>query len=224
MRRTARRPIGRGASSRAGRSAAILRARRRAGARQRGQGLVEFALVIPLFVFLLFGVIDFGFLFNAVLAMDYATRNAALIAAEAGNAAGADCVILAQVDADIEPPSDRTRIQRVRIFRADRVGNSVAAQVYTRSGSMTCTLPDGRTVSVPYTLASAGYPDIQRCNQVGGCPPLGRSELDTIGVAVEYLYRPKAPMNLLWLGVVLRLNGDDVVITKSNVMRMEPVL
>ena len=70
-------------------------ARRRA---RRGQTLVEFALVFPIFITMLFGLIEFGFVFNAVLAVNYAARDGALAAAEAGDAAGADCVILDWVD------------------------------------------------------------------------------------------------------------------------------
>jgi hypothetical protein len=173
----------------------------------------------------LFSIVESGFLFNAVLALNFSTRNAALIAAEAGNTEGADCVILAQVEADTTAPNDRTKIDQVRIFRADRLGNSLAAQQYNRTGSTDCTLPDGRTVTVPYSLlGSAGYPEIQRCNQVGGCPALGRSELDTVGVAVDFMYQPKTPMSMVWLGVILRIDSGQYIITKSNTMRMEPVL
>jgi Flp pilus assembly protein TadG len=206
-----------------------LRGRARIGPRARcgaqgGQIMVEFALVFPLFIFTLFAFIESGFLYNSVLAMNYATRNAALIAAEAGNTEGADCVVLAQVESDTTVPNDKERIRQVRIFRADRLGNQVASQVYDRTGSVACTLPDGRNVSVPYSLTAGGYPEIARCNQVGGCPALGRSELDTIGVAVDYVYTPKIPMSFTWLGVLLKMDGADFVVTKSNVMRMEPVL
>ena len=67
--------------------------------RHRGQALVEFALAFPVFVFIVMGVIEFSMMFNAQLSLNYATRDAALIAAEAGSAANADCLILRQVDA-----------------------------------------------------------------------------------------------------------------------------
>ncbi len=60
----------------------------------RGQSLVEFALVFPIFFTLLLGLIEFAFVFNAILAMNYAARDAALSAAEAGDRSGADCIIL----------------------------------------------------------------------------------------------------------------------------------
>jgi Flp pilus assembly protein TadG len=47
---------------------------------QKGQSLVEFALVLPLLVLLLFGIIDFARIFHAYLTLDHAGREAARIA------------------------------------------------------------------------------------------------------------------------------------------------
>lgn len=47
---------------------------------QKGQSLVEFALVLPLLILLLFGIIDFGRIFHAYLTIDHAGREAARIA------------------------------------------------------------------------------------------------------------------------------------------------
>lgn len=44
---------------------------------EKGQSLVEFALVIPLLIILLFGIVDFGRIFHAYLTMDHAGREAA---------------------------------------------------------------------------------------------------------------------------------------------------
>ncbi len=55
---------------------------RRRHERDKGQSLVEFAFVIPIFLVLLIGVIEFAFLMNANLSISYATRDAALVAAE----------------------------------------------------------------------------------------------------------------------------------------------
>lgn len=45
--------------------------------KETGQSLVEFALVLPLLILLLFGVIDFGRVFHAYLTIDHAGREAA---------------------------------------------------------------------------------------------------------------------------------------------------
>ncbi|WP_280770405.1 TadE/TadG family type IV pilus assembly protein [Salipaludibacillus daqingensis] len=44
---------------------------------QKGQSLVEFALVIPLLIVLLFGIVDFGRVFHTYLTLDHVGREAA---------------------------------------------------------------------------------------------------------------------------------------------------
>jgi Flp pilus assembly protein TadG len=44
---------------------------------EKGQSLVEFALIIPLLFLLLLGIIDFGRIFHAYLTIDHAGREAA---------------------------------------------------------------------------------------------------------------------------------------------------
>lgn len=44
---------------------------------QKGQSLVEFALVIPVLLLLLFGIVDFGRTFHAYLTIDHAGREVA---------------------------------------------------------------------------------------------------------------------------------------------------
>lgn len=44
---------------------------------EKGQSLVEFALVVPLLLVLLFGIIDFGRVFHVYLTLDHAGREAA---------------------------------------------------------------------------------------------------------------------------------------------------
>lgn len=182
----------------------------------RGQALVEFALAFPIFMMLLMGIIEFAFMFNAQLSLNYATRDAALVAAEAGNNANADCLILRQVDADLNPPTNVTAVISVRIFSATESGNQLsppAEQVYTRGGSTTC-----GAITVPYSLTTATYPYAVRCNDLDrtGCSPAttgpGNSGVDIIGVRIDYRYTKVGPF------------GFDSTMVVSNEMRMEPVL
>jgi len=195
------------------------------GRGDRGQALVEFALILPLFLYLVMCIIEFMFVFNGINGLNYATRNAALIAAEAGNQGGADCAVLRQIETDVTAPMDPKMIQSVQVFRSDRVGDPYVgqAQVYTRSGSTNCSI-DGAAFTVPYTITTSGYDPTLRCNQVKGCLGLGRSELDTIGVRIDYMYNPHVPMMLPFLGLILTIQGNQYILTRSNVMRMEPVL
>ena len=61
--------------------------RRRRSTRERGQGLAEFALIVPLMFILAIAVGDFGRLFNAAVATESAAREAADYGAFLGSSA-----------------------------------------------------------------------------------------------------------------------------------------
>ncbi len=187
--------------------------------RQRGQGLVEFALVLPVFMTVMLGIIEFAFAFNAVLAINFASRNAALTAAEGGDGAGTDCLVLRAVEHDVTAPADRRRIGRVEIFRSDKNGDMIgSATVYARGeGSTTCTYAGGTTVTMPYALTADGYPEADRCNTLIGCED-GRT-LDLVGVRITYTHIWVTPLRQFVGG-----NPGGFSFDRSNATRMEPVL
>lgn len=209
-----------------------------------GQSLVEFALVFPLFFLLLLFVIEFGLLFAATLNVNFATRNASLIAAEAGNQPWADCVILQQVEKDMGPPLNRAQIQRVWIFKTDRAGDELSPKVqmaYDRGGALSCTGPNGVTITVPYQLSSTESPNntypadpmavSSRCDQLAGCSVgSGNVPLDSIGVKIMYRYSYVTPIGGLLTAIFGGCTGlpscsaGQIDLTWSNVMRMEPIL
>ena len=191
-------------------------ARRREGS--EGQSLVEFALVFPIFLILLFGVIEFAFTMNAYLSIDFATRNAALTAAEAGSAGSADCSILRTVEASVTAPASTSRITEVRVFKADANGNALGpVDVYDRTGAMSCPLADGTPATLPYSEVTNGYPASGRCDELSGCNV--QTSVDTVGIQVTYEYGWTTPLHSL-----LPTSGPGYTMVKSNVMRMEPVL
>jgi hypothetical protein len=182
-------------------------------------------------------LIEFAFVLNGQLAINFATRDATLIAAEAGSAAGADCVVLEKIDQDVTAPADRANIAQVQVFWTnangqplDTSGNvttfgsgSQAADTYKRTGSTTCTFVDGTQLTVPYSLQGlATYPESARCSNVlgtaEGCQP-GHPGIDTIGVEVSYTDAWRTPLHNL-----IGLLGNGWTLTQSNQMRMEPVL
>lgn len=63
----------------------VRRAQRRRG--ERGATLVEMALVLPLFLLLVFGIIEFGFYFAQANEVRYAAREAARVAGVDGDVA-----------------------------------------------------------------------------------------------------------------------------------------
>jgi Flp pilus assembly protein TadG len=167
-------------------------------------------LVFPFFMIILFGVIEFAFVLNASLSIEFATRDGALAAAEAGTTPGADCSILKVVDAGIGAPADRNAITEVQIYKSDPNGNPVGPRnTYSRSGSAACP-------GLPYHLVSANYVDKDRCNILD---PDVCGGVDTIGVQVTYEYAWKTPLARL-----LPMTGSGYTLVTNNAMRMEPVL
>ena len=165
--------------------------------RPRGQSLVEFALVIPIFLVLLMAVIEFGFLLNGLLSINFATRDAALVAAESGNVGGdgtsgvnglygydrADCIILQKIVQDVTAPANSANVSQVQIYWTNAYGQPLATDgsVTTAGsagqavdtyvpGSMTCALSSTVTVTVPFRPSSTApqYLSSTRCNEVGG--------------------------------------------------------
>ena len=213
-------------------------------ARERGQGIAEFALVWPIFVICVMAVIEFGVAFNNVLTVNYASRNAALLGAEAGNNGCSDAIMLQSIENDVANPADRNRITQVTIYYSNQNGQQIAdgglggSNTYVRntSGSpLQCTF-NGTLVSVPYQLSgSLGYPTADRCNILAGCtssPPSpatgggSHATLDTIGVRINYNYRFITPLSAA-IGLLQgsgNFGGGNWTFTQSNQMRMEPVL
>src|SRR3954471_7880395 len=113
-------------------------------AKQRGQTLAEFAIVVPVFLLFVVGLFEFALAFNAQLTTNYASRAGGLAAAEAGNQGAADCLILDAVERSMSSPADAGAIARIDIQRTNPSGASVyATSSYRRSGSTTCTRLDG---------------------------------------------------------------------------------
>ena len=149
---------------------------------ERGQGLAEFAIVIPFLIVLFMGVLEFALAFGATLGVNRASQNAAHVAASAGGIIGADCLVLRRIEQDIGLPNDAQRIQQVVISRQALGGNlTYEKQTWSRAGMTDCVMADGSTIPVPYTLIENGYPESSRCTVLAGCPLLtpARSTVDS---------------------------------------------
>ena len=176
---------------------------RRARAGQDGQGLVEFALVLPIFVLLVTGLIEYGFLYNSVLTVQYAARQGVSVAAEAGALDGADCYTLKAVEVSLATPVNRAHVDAVEVFESDTNGDAVPGRInrYVRSGSLDC--PGG---DQPYTLVGVeGYPQSFRGNSLSG-------GLDIVGVRIDFTYFGITPVGA----------GRSWAVADAATLRMEP--
>jgi hypothetical protein len=191
-------------------------------ARSAGQGIAEFAIVIPLFMTLILGVLEGGVAMAVNIGINRAAQSAAHMASMAGNIDGADCLVLDEVEKSALPPTHKDRIQSVVVQLTDLSGDYVlASNTWNRSGATTCVVADDLTLVVPYGKISESYPDTQRCNVLSGCPTMTpvRSTVDNIGVIVTYHHDWITP-----LGSAIPFPGSEAgwTFSQRNIFRMEP--
>lgn len=189
--------------------------RGRNGQSEAGQALVEFALTLPVLFLLIVGFIELSLAFNARNTVFFASRDGSMLAAEGGAIAGTDCIVLDRVERDVVSPADAVRVQTVKIFWSDKNGVQIGNEmnVYTRSGSLTCTYGDGSSVTVPYTLTTGDYLESERCDVLAGCGG-SHTAPDNIGVAISYRHN--------WVTAFLDILGGAVTFTQTAATRIEP--
>jgi Flp pilus assembly protein TadG len=187
------------------------------GRSEKGQSIVEFALVLPILLLLLLGLIEFSFVLNSRNTVLFASRDGSMLAAEGGSLDGTDCVVLQKINGDVVSPATSLRVTQIQIYWSDRNGDQIGSNVnvYTRGGSTSCTYADGSTISVPYTLTTAGYLESARCSVLAGCGG-SHATIDTIGVRVTYQH--------FWLTSFARITGSGVTFTEASITRAEPQL
>lgn len=208
----------------------LLRRRRRD--HQRGQGLVEFALVVPIMTVVLVSVVEIGFIYGAMQSLGYASRDAARVGAalaQGSNCAtppnpaipAVDAIVVAAAQRILRSPDSGVnvpRVQQIRIFRADSSGREIAADVntwgYAGPGAGPDVDPAAGTERIDFTEQTNTWPACSRVNS-GSTP-------DSIGVTVQYRYEFVTPM-----GAVLQaLAGGNLFVTlrETTVMALNPTV
>jgi hypothetical protein len=184
---------------------------------ERGQALLEFAIVLPVFLVLLFGLVEFALVLNASSTVNYASRVAALLAAEGGTTEGTDCMVLRSIERALTSPTTPTRVSRVEIYSSDSNGDQIGSNVnaYDRTGSLTCAYGDGSEITVPYARTTANFPESERCDVLAGCGGL-HTTVDDIGVRITYSHQ--------WVTSFGQHIAPTITFQRSTGVRMEPTL
>jgi len=184
---------------------------------ESGQALVEFAIVLPVLLLLLFGLVEFAFVLNASSSVNYASRVAALLAAEGGKMEGTDCMVLRAIEGALTTPTTPTRVSRVEIYWADSNGDQIASNLnrYERTGTLTCAYGNGSTITVPYARAMDNYPESERCDVLAGCGGM-HTTVDDIGVRITYSHE--------WVTSFGQRIAPSIIFQRSTGVRMEPTL
>lgn len=150
------------------RSAPALVGRR---GREHGQGLAEFALIVPLMFILAVAVGDFGRLFNAAVATESAAREAADYGAFLGSTAWTDAA---------RPWTTNDSEMRLRACTA------LSGQTDFENSAGTCT--GNPVVSWRLEEADGSVPTADCGNRVGLIAPC------RVHVTVTYIFRPLIPV------------------------------
>lgn len=181
----------------------------RVRSRSRGQALVEFAMFVPLLMFMVTGATDVSTLINDHLDVVYAARAGARVGSVIGNYSPtaapytADCAIIGAVQAALSGSRD-IQISQIAIYQAPLNGvySSTADQdVYP--GNAVCNA-DG---SITPSASKTGWPP---GGGNGGNPPPRSTtpfQEDSVGVAISYTYTYQFPL----LGVTSFSSTDYAV-------------
>jgi hypothetical protein len=195
--------------------------------REAGQGVVEFAYLVPLFLLLLMSLLEFGIAFNHALTLSYATREgartgAALVngggplgcaAGKSPNAATVDPQIVAAVQRVLRStgsPLKLSDIGQIRIYKSNSSGNEagpVNVWTYTPGSGP---LVDGARLD--FSQASASW---QACSRLNTDPP------ESVGISLTYTYRLFTPLGNV-MGFFGGGHAPTIGMTDRTIMNLNP--
>jgi len=198
------------------------------GARtERGQALVEFSILLPVFMIVLSGLLEFGLVFNNHLTLEYATREGARAGAALADGKGdqgtcdtIDAQIVAAVQRVLDAPGspiDLSSVSTIRIWRATSTGQpdgSVGIFTWTYTGPNSGPSVDGKALSYspPNPLPLTWQPCTRNA---GGSNP------DSIGVSLAYTYHMTTPLSAL-LAFVGGAGASTLAMSDQTVMALNP--
>ena len=201
--------------------------------RQRGQGVVEFTMVLPIVLLVVVVAAEFGLVFDDLLTVGYGSREGARVGAAlakgdvkdcSGGAdpAGVDPTIVAAIQRILKSPGsgvDIDQVQEIRIFRATASGGETAGSVnvwrYTGEGTGPEVDPGPGILNIDFSRITEPWPACQRVNNGPG--------VQSLGVKVIYRYRMVTPIASL-----LELFGGNqaatITLAETTVMALNPTV
>jgi Flp pilus assembly protein TadG len=178
--------------------------------------MVEFAVIIPVFLLVLMTILEFGLVFSHHVTMEYATREGARMGAGLANGSVAfDCKdvddqVVAAVQRVLTASGsaiDIDEVGEIRIYKADASGRE--------QGSVNVwTLGNGPKVDGEQLLFKETSKNWNACTRNNA----GFRATDSIGVSLDYRYRFITP-----LGNLLGMVGDPTLaMSDRTVMALNP--
>lgn len=189
--------------------------------RQRGAAVVEAAIITPVFLLLIFAVLEFGLAFRSYLTLNAAAADSARTAAVAGNDENADYLLLQEL-AETVAPWGTENIQYVVVYRANGPGDPVPTSCL--SGSVT-DLCNHYTPAAFTNFDPAAWGCETTSLDLAFCPDDRETSLSAPAVSGF----PEGPT---YIGVHVQAThryatgfiGDTLSISRTQVVRAEPEL
>ena len=175
--------------------------------------MLEFALVAPVLLLLIFGAFEYGMFFKDYLTVSNTTRTGARVGSAAGSNADADYQILQAVKAAATAlPGGSNSISQISIYRSTSAGGEPTATCQaTSSASDGCNVYTASAFTQPASKFGCGGGSLD----FTWCPTTRQDSQaigpDYIGVWVKTTH-----------GFVTKLFGTSRSITDTVVMRIEP--
>jgi len=184
---------------------------------ERGQSLVEMGLILPVIILIVIGTLEFGFVFDHHLTLEYATREGARAGSALAHGGvgppgceGADNVdpsIIAAVQRVLTSPGspiDINRVSEIHIYNAGADGQELAANVW-RYDAAAGPVVGGLALDFYQFSSPTPWPACNRNNTAVGT--------QSIGVSITYTYDLRTPFQFV-------ING--LTMTDRTVMQLNP--
>jgi Flp pilus assembly protein TadG len=195
------------------------------GTRERGQGLVEFAMLVPVFMLILLGLLEFGMVFDHTMTITTATREGARNGAAFANGNSTTMICTTSVDVDkyiiaavqrvLKAPGSRvvvSRVQEIDIYKAAANGtpSGTAINAWTYSAGAGPVV-DGAPLD--FVQGTVNWDACTRDNT--GTTP------DSLGVSIRYNYQFQTPLAAV-IGFFGPAGTGGLTISDRTVMSLNP--
>jgi hypothetical protein len=163
--------------------------------RQRGQSVVEFALILPVLAVMLVSVLEFGLAFDADMALEAASRQGARVGAEMGNDGTQGICPNALAESTVDPSIIAT--VQASLTGAGVNMSSVTVWIYGAGvdGSPITDINKYSWVSGAFVKQSGNY---TACGRHDGT--FGGGIYDDIGVRIQYTYTSRTGLLAIFTG------------------------
>lgn len=195
--------------------------------RERGQGLVEFAMLVPVFLLLLLGLLEFGFIFDQTMTLNYATREGARSGAAFGKGntttmpcADVDKNVIAAVQRVLKGPGSRLTLApstQIVIYKATAGGTSNGQENTWAYSAGNGPLVDGQRLD----FVPPGVIGWNACGRITNATTL--IPPDSVGVSIRYTYRFVTPLAAV-MGFFGPNGASSLPISDRTVMALNPTI